>query len=338
MGLVPVDAPSKSKVKSLVENVGGTSIGRPYSGGSFSVCPAGIIAYTITSTQSPADVAVFNNGSTSQLTTLQSGLTNKKSICTTERFTYKSSFDGRPVDGWIVYPPGYQADKRYPLILEIHGGPFANYGSRFAMEPQLYASAGYVVLYTNPRGSTGYGEKFTDLLDKNYPQQGDFEDLMSGVDAMIERGVADEDRLYVTGGSGGGILTAWLVCKTNRFKAAVSQKPVINWQTLAFTSDGSVYFSEYWFTGPPWTQPDNYSKRSPITFVNQVKTPTMLMTGEQDWRTPISEAEQFYQGLRLNQVDSMLVRVPESSHAIAARPSRIMMKVAHVLAWFERYP
>ena len=176
------------------------------------------------------------------------------------------------------------------------------------------------------------------MLDKNYPQQGDFEDLMSGVDALVDRGLADPDRLYVTGGSGGGILTAWLVCKTNRFKAAVSQKPVINWQTLAFTSDASVYFSEYWFSGPPWTQPQNYAKRSPITFVNQVRTPTMLMTGEEDWRTPISEAEQFYQALCLNQVDSMLVRVPGSSHAIASRPSRIMMKVAHVLAWFERYP
>ena len=179
--------------------------------------------------------------------------------------------------------------------------------------------------------------KSSQLINKNYPQQGDFEDLMSAIDHSIEHFSADEDRLYVTGGSGGGILTAWLVGKTDRFKAAVSQKPVINWETLAYTSDGYIYFTKYWFDGPPTNAPDEYRERSPLSYVDKITTPTMLMTGEEDYRTPITEAEQFYQALQLHQVDTMLVRVPKSSHSIAARPSRIWMKLDYITNWFDRY-
>jgi acylaminoacyl-peptidase len=162
---------------------------------------------------------------------------------------------------------------------------------------------------------------------------------MSGVDAIIARGSIDPGRLFVTGGSGGGILTAWVVGKTGRFAAAVAQKPVINWYSFALTSDGYNYFSDYWFSGPPWqtAQTPDYLARSPLSLVGNVTTPTMLLTGEQDYRTPMSESEQFYQALRLCKVDSMLIRIPGASHAIVARPSRMMVKVAHILKWFERY-
>ena len=168
-----------------------------------------------------------------------------------------------------------------PLILEIHGGPFANYGDRFGAEIQLYASAGYLVLYANPRGSTSYGEEFGNLIHHAYPGF-DYDDLMSVVDAAIARGYVDTGNLFVTGGSGGGVLTAWIVGKTDRFRAAVSAKPVINWYSFVLTADGAPFFYRYWFPAPPWERPDEYLRRSPLSLVGHVKTPTMLLTGEQE--------------------------------------------------------
>ena len=325
----------------LVTNVGGTSLGRPYQGGSYSVSRAGVIAFTHSEPDHPADVALQVDRAMppERLTQLNAELFAKSTLARTEHFVFKSSFDGQEIDGWVVTPPDFDPTRKYPLILEIHGGPFANYGSRFAMEIQLYAAAGYVLVYTNPRGSTGYGEAFTDLIDHNYPSEGDFQDMMSGIDTIIARGSIDPKRLFVTGGSGGGILTAWVVGKTDRFAAAVAQKPVINWYSFALTSDGYNYFIDYWFYGPPWetAQTADYLARSPLSLVGNVTTPTMLLTGEQDFRTPMSESEQFYQALRLRQVDSMLVRIPGASHAIVARPSRMMVKVAYILKWFEKH-
>ena len=234
-------------------------------------------------------------------------------------------------------PPGFDSNKKYPLILEIHGGPFSNYGDRFSAEVQLYASAGYVVLYTNPRGSTSYGEDFGNEIHHAYPGN-DFDDLMSGVDEVIRRGYVDEDQLFVTGGSGGGVLTAWIVSHTDRFAAAASQKPVINWYSWVLTADmGGTSGLNYWFPDTPWNALEHYMDRSPIHHVANVKTPTMLITGEVDWRTPMSESEQFYQALKIQQIPSALVRIPEASHGIGARPSHMISKVQHILAWFERY-
>lgn len=332
--------PDDQQINTICSDFGGISIGRPYQGGTFSVSNRGAIAYPESSLSRPPEVAIMNKGERTVISTCTTSFLESHRVGEVKRFNYKSSFDGKQIDGWVVFPPDYDAatpGKKFPLILEIHGGPFANYGSRFAMEPQLYAAKGYIVIYTNPRGSTSYGEEFAQLINKDYPQQGDFEDLMSAIDHSIEHFSADEDRLYVTGGSGGGILTAWLVVKTDRFKAAVSQKPVINWETLAYTSDGYIYFTKYWFDGPPTKAPEEYRRRSPLSYVDKVTTPTMLMTGEEDWRTPITEAEQFYQALQLHQVDTMLVRVPKSSHSIAARPSRIWMKLDYITNWFDRY-
>jgi dipeptidyl aminopeptidase/acylaminoacyl peptidase len=331
-------ASSDGKTEALVSDLGGEDFGRPYAGGSFSVADDGTLAFTMTRPEHPADVGVRSRSSTAirRVTRLNDNLLGHKTLGQVEPFQFKSGHDSRPVEGWIVKPPHFDAKKKYPLILEIHGGPYANYGERFSAEIQLYAAAGYVVLYINPRGSTGYGEEFAQLINGNYPGN-DYDDLMAGVDALLARGYVDKDNLFVTGGSGGGVLTAWIVGKTKRFKAAVASKPVINWYSFALTSDEYSYFGPYWFGPHPWEKPEEYLKRSPISLVGNVTTPTMLLTGEVDFRTPISESEQFYQALKLRKIDTALVRIPGASHNIGARPSQLIAKVAHTLKWFEKY-
>jgi len=325
-------------LRTPIDDLGGTSLGRPYSGGSFSVARDGTIAYTCTDTATPADVAVRVDGSAAsrRLTALNDDLLAHKELAEIDEFWCASSFDDRRLQGWVAKPPGFDPQVKYPLILEIHGGPFANYGARFAAEMQLYAAAGYVVLYLNPRGSTGYGGEFGNLIHHNYPGE-DYHDLMSAVDAVVARGHVDTERLFVTGGSGGGVLTAWIVGKTRRFRAAVVAKPVINWYSFVLTSDSAAFFWRYWFPGFPWDHHEHYYARSPLSLVGQVETPTMLLTGEQDYRTPIAESEQYYQALRLRGIDTMLVRVPGASHGIAARPSQLMAKVVYILEWFKRH-
>ncbi|NIR47023.1 S9 family peptidase [candidate division KSB1 bacterium] len=335
IGFVSLDG----AVHTLAKDVGGLSLGRPYAAGSFSVARNGRFAFTHSQPDHPADVAVGSKGNAdeSRLTYLNKDLFGYKQLGSVEEIWYESSYDdGRQIQGWIVKPPKFDPIKTYPLILEIHGGPFANYGDRFAAEIQLYAAAGYVVFYANPRGSTSYGEEFGNLIHHNYPGQ-DYDDLMSGVDAVIERGYIDEENLFVTGGSGGGVLSAWIVGKTDRFRAAVVAKPVINWYSFVLTSDAYNFFYKYWFPGFPWDHAEHYLQRSPLHHVGNVTTPTMLLTGEVDYRTPISESEQFYQALKLRKIDTALVRVPDASHGIAARPSNLIAKVLHVLKWFEKY-
>ncbi|MBT8219318.1 MAG: prolyl oligopeptidase family serine peptidase, partial [Bacteroidia bacterium] len=247
---------------------------------------------------------------------------------------WKSSFDDRDIQGWVVYPPDYDPSKKYPVLLEIHGGPFANYGSRFSAECQLFAAKGYIVLYANPRGSTSYGKEFGNLIHHNYPSE-DYDDLMSGVDALIAEGNVDEDQLYVTGGSGGGVLTSWIIGKTNRFRAAVVAKPVINWYSFVLYADNPATFYKYWFPGKPWDHMEHYMKRSPISLVGNVTTPTMLLTGEEDWRTPIAESEQYYAALKIQGVDASMVRIPGASHGIANKPSNLIAKVNAITKWFE---
>ena len=319
-------------------DVGGLSLGRPYGGGTFSTANNGAFAFTLGTPEHPADLAIGMPGrEPRRLTRLNDDLFGHMELGEVEEVWYESSHDGLPIQGWIVKPPGFDPSRKYPLMLEIHGGPFANYGDRFSAEIQLYASAGYVVLYTNPRGSTSYGEDFGNEIHHAYPSH-DFDDLMSGVDEVISRGYIDEDQLFVTGGSGGGVLTAWIVGHTDRFAAAASQKPVINWYSWVLTADmGGTGGLNYWFPGPPWENLEHYMDRSPIHHVGNVTTPTMLITGEVDWRTPMSESEQFYQALKIRKVPSALVRIPEASHGIAARPSHLIAKVQHILAWFDRY-
>jgi acylaminoacyl-peptidase len=331
-------APLEGEARPLASAVGGADIGRPYSGGSFTAADDGTLAFTLASPSRPADVAVWSRGAARprRLTALNDSLLGDRVLGEVEEIGFESSHDRRPIQGWVVKPPHFDPKKRYPLLLEIHGGPYASYGPGFSVEMQLYAAAGYVVLYVNPRGSTGYGEAFAQLINNDYPGH-DYDDLMSGVDAVVKRGYVDEDNLFVTGGSGGGVLTAWIVGKTKRFRAAVSCKPVINWYSHSLTADEYPFFTKYWFTGPPWERAEEYLKRSPISLVGNVTTPTMLLTGEEDYRTPITESEQYYQALKLRKVPTALVRVPGSSHDIGARPSQMIAKVACILKWFETH-
>jgi acylaminoacyl-peptidase len=334
VGFVALDG----KVRTLAGDVGGIELDRPYASGSLSVARDGRFAFPKTRPEYPADVAVARPGAAepARLTRLNEDLLGTKELGALEAIWYSSSHDNRRIQAWIVRPPGFDPSKKYPLILEIHGGPFANYGDRFAVDMQLYAAAGYVVLYANPRGSTSYGEEFGNLIHHAYPGH-DYEDLMSGVDALIERGFVDPENLYVTGGSGGGVLTAWIVGKTGRFRAAAVAKPVINWTSFVLTADLSAFFCKYWFPGYPWDQPEPYLQRSPLALVGKVTTPTLVLTGEADYRTPISESEQYYQALKLRKVDTALVRIPEASHDIAVRPSQMMAKALYVLQWFEMH-
>ena len=324
------------KVKDIVDELGGLSLGRPYSGGSFTVSQSGRYAFTYGNVYNPADLAVGFNGSKERLTHLNKDLFDYKELGRVEEVWYESSYDGKRIQGWLVYPPNFDPTTTYPLILEIHGGPFTNYGFRFSAEVQLFASEGYFVLYTNPRGSTSYGKEFANLIHHNYPSQ-DYDDLMSGVDHVLTRDYIDEDNLFVTGGSGGGVLTSWIIGKTDRFRAAVVAKPVINWYSFVLYADNISFFYKYWFPGMPWDNLEEYMKRSPISYVGNVTTPTMLLTGEDDYRTPMAESEQFYAGLKLNKVESMLVRIPGASHGIAARPSNLIAKVNAITAWFDKY-
>ena len=325
------------RLQELADDLGGTDVTRPYSGGSFSVARNGRFAYTRRSARAPAELATgVAGGSIVQLTELNANGTGARDLPDIELLEFASSADGLPLQGWLVKPPNFDPARKYPLILEIHGGPFTNYQGQFAAETNLYAAHGYVVLFMNPRGSTSYGEAFGQKIHHNYPSQ-DFDDLMTGVDEVLKRGYVDEQRLYVTGGSGGGVLTSWIVGHTDRFRAAVVAKPVINWTSFVLTADATNFFYRYWFEAPPWEAQASYWKRSPLAYVGNVKTPTMVIAGELDYRTPIGEAEQFYQALKLRKVDTALVRVPGASHDISARPSLLNAKVAYVLGWFEAH-
>jgi acylaminoacyl-peptidase len=270
------------------------------------------------------------------ITGLNDDLFAGKRLGEVEEIWYESSLDKRKIHGWIIKPPDFDSSKKYPLILEIHGGPFANYGDRFDIEKQVWAAKGYVVLYTNPRGSTSYGAEFGNLIHHKYPGD-DFYDLNSGVDAVLAKGYIDPKRLYVTGGSGGGVLTCWMIGRTPRFRAAVSAYPVINWYSFVLTADISDFVARYWFPGFPWDHVEHYEKRSLLSVVKNVSTPTMVITGEEDYRTPMSESEQYYQALQLRNVESVLVRVPGEPHGIRRRPSHWMSKMAHIVGWFDQH-
>ncbi len=320
----------------VAEGLVGADLDRPYSGGQFSIARDGSIAYTGGDTQHPADVWISKGGKSRRLTHLNQSLFAAKTLGQVEPLPV-TAFDGLPIDAWLVMPPHFDPAKKYPLILEIHGGPFAAYGPSFSTDDQLYAAAGYAVLYANPRGSTGYGEAFANRIDKNYPSH-DYDDLMSAVDAAIARGFIDKNNLFVTGGSGGGVLTAWIVGKTDRFRAAVTQKPVINWASFVLTADMTPFFARYWFGKLPREDPQGYWARSPLSLVGNVNTPTMVVVGAEDYRTPNSESEQYYEALQLRGVPTMLVKVPGANHGgLAERPSQSAAKASAILAWFERH-
>ncbi|NTS78037.1 S9 family peptidase [Catenovulum sp. SM1970] len=330
----------KGKVKEVISDIGGGSIGRPYANGSFSVSgkKAGKIAYMSASTDRPSEVgtATLSGKKAKVLTQLNADVLPYLDMAKVEEVKVKSSVDGKEIEAWVALPPDFKADGSFPMIMEIHGGPYAMYGPFFGSEMQRFAAEGYVTVWVNPRGSTGYGEDFALEIDLAYPGN-DYHDLMSVVDELIARKYVSDERLFVTGGSGGGLLTAWIVTQTDRFAAAVSVKPVINWMTMALSADIASYVKRHWIREEPWSNPDAYLKRSPISYMDKVTTPTMVMVGEEDYRTPTWEAEQFYTALKLINVDTALVRVPGAPHYIASRPSRLITKTDNIMGWFEKY-
>lgn len=325
------------QVTTVANGLTAGELDRPYAGGEYSVARNGAVAFTQGSSDQPPDVAIAVNGGSHRLTRLNDDLMHGKTLSRVTPLAVVSSFDKQAIDAWMVTPPSFDPAHKYPMILEIHGGPYAAYGPAWSSEDQLYAAAGYVVVYANPRGSTSYGQAFADGILANYPGH-DFDDLMSVVDTAIANGGIDPNNLFVTGGSGGGLLTAWIVGKTNRFKAAASQKPVINWTSWGLTTDISLIGTSYWFAKPPWEDQAAYWGHSPLSLIGAVKTPTLVLVGEEDHRTPPSEAEQFYQALQIANVPTALIRVPGASHGgFAERPSQLTAENAAILAWFGRY-
>jgi dipeptidyl aminopeptidase/acylaminoacyl peptidase len=322
------------RVQPLTRDLAGSGLDRPYVGGEFSVSNNGAIALTTGSADRPSDVAVWRGGQVRKLTDLNRHLAAKR--LGEVRELAVTAADGQKVPSWIVLPPNYQPGQRVPTILEIHGGPAAAYGPFFSTDYQLYAAAGYAVLFTNPRGSTSYGQAFMDAIDKAYPGP-DYPDLMAAVDAAVAQGIADPQNLFVTGGSGGGVLTAWVIGKTDRFRAAATQKPVINMASQVLTADAIPYFGKYWFGKMPWEDPQGYWARSPLSLVGNVKTPTLVVVGSEDYRTPVSESEQYYSALQLRGVPTALVKVPGASHSFTNRPSQSAAKASAIIAWFDKY-
>ena len=241
--------------------------------------------------------------------------------------------DGLDLQGWLIKPAEFEEGEKYPMLLYIHGGPWSMYSVRFSWDWQNFAANGYAVMYMNPRGSTGYGQDFVNGIQYSYPGK-DFDDLMAGVDAVIAKGFIDTRNLFVCGGSGGGVLTAWIVGHTDRFRAAVSMRPVINWHSFVGTTDGASWYRQ--FKTYPWEDPVEYAERSPLHYVANVTTPTMVMTGEADLRTPMSQSEEYYRALKMLKKETLLVRMPEEFHGWR-RPSHLMLRQLYLRAWFEKY-
>jgi dipeptidyl aminopeptidase/acylaminoacyl peptidase len=301
----------------------------------------GLVTGTLSTPRAPADVVAFNLKQPAAIRTLthvNDDVLEGRKLGAVEEIWY-DSVGGKKIQGWIVKPPDFDPAKKYPLILYIHGGPHSMYGVGFNFEFQNHAANDYVVLYTNPRGSTGYGEQFGNAIKNNYPGD-DYTDLMNGVDEVIKRGYIDPQNLFVCGGSGGGVLTSWIVGHTDRFAGAVVMKPVVNWYSFVGTTDSSSWY--YNFAKLPWEDPAEHLRRSPITYVGNVKTPTMLMVGELDLRTPLEQTEQYYRALKLRHVPTLMVRLPDEYHGFNAdatnrHPSNRIAQILYLRGWFDKY-
>jgi dipeptidyl aminopeptidase/acylaminoacyl peptidase len=272
-----------------------------------------------------------------RITRVNQGLFAQLEVPTPEEFWF-TSFDGRKVQGWFITPPGFDRTRKYPLILQIHGGPHAAYGYTFTHEFLAQAARGYIVAYVNPRGSTSYGADFGNVIQYHYPGD-DYKDLMAGVDDVLKKGYVDANRLGVTGGSGGGLLTNWTITQTQRFKAAVAQRDIADWYGFWFTADFTL-FQPTWFRKAPWEDPQDFAARSPITHVANVTTPLMLVNGDADYRTPASDGgEMMFRALKYLKVPTVMVRFPGETHELsrAGKPSHRLERLRHIAGWFDRW-
>ena len=302
-----------------------------------SVNRGGLAVATRSSFHEPGDVIrldLSGDGALAELTHVNDDVLANKRLGAVEEIWYTST-DNTPVQGWIVKPPMFDASEDYPLILHIHGGPHAMYNVGFSFAYQNYAANGYVVLYTNPRGSTGYGTAFGNAIDNGYPSV-DHEDLMTGVDSLVARGYIDEDRLYITGCSGGGVLSSWAIGQTDRFAAAAVRCPVTNWISFAGTTD-IIQWGYHRFNGYFWDNPTKWLDHSPLMHVGKVKTPVLLMTGELDLRTPMSQTEEYYAALKTLGVPTVLLRFNKEYHGTSSQPSNAMRTQLYIMDWFKKY-
>src|SRR5438067_1204202 len=308
----------------------------------FRITPDGSkLIYSISTPTRVNDIFVLDRATPGappkQLTHVNDELLSKLNLTEPEEIWY-DSFDGKRVQAWLQKPPGFDAHKKYPLILNIHGGPHVAYGDVFVHEFQWMAAKGYVVLYPNPRGSTSYGQEFGNVIQYRYPGD-DYKDLMASVDEVIKRGYIDDKKLGVTGGSGGGLLTNWVVGQTGRFAAAVSQRDIANWENWWYTGDFTL-FQPNWFRAPPFEDPDEYRARSPISYINNVKTPMMFILGEADYRTPPGAGgEQMFRALKFRKIPTVMVRFPNESHELSrsGQPWHRVERLQHIVGWFDHW-
>jgi dipeptidyl aminopeptidase/acylaminoacyl peptidase len=309
--------------------------------GAYSATPGATRIAAVLSTQTNiGDIAMIDGARRLQpsvITHVNDELFNGIQQSEPEEINYKS-FDGRNIQGWILKPPDFDASKKYPLILEIHGGPHAAYGNAYTHEFQWMAAKGYVVLFTNPRGSTSYGQDFGNVIQYHYPGD-DYKDLMAGVDELLKKGYVDANRLGVTGGSGGGLLTNWTITQTQRFKAAVSQRDIADWYGFWFTADFTL-FQPTWFRKAPWEDPQDFAARSPITHVANVTTPLMLVNGDADYRTPPSDGgEMMFRALKYRKIPTVMVRFPRETHELSrsGEPWHRVERLQHIVGWMDQW-
>jgi dipeptidyl aminopeptidase/acylaminoacyl peptidase len=306
-----------------------------------SLSRTGIAAGTRTTPSAPVDIAridLTKRGAAAvvtQLTRVNDDILSNVKLGSVERITAKST-GNTDVEGWVVKPPSFDPRRKYPLVFEIHGGPHGMYNVAFSPSYQNFAANGFVVLYTNPRGSTGYGSAFGNAIEKNYPGP-DYDDLMAAVDALVAKGNVDTERMYVGGCSGGGVLSSWVIGHTDRFAAAAVRCPVTNWISMAGTTDIPL-FTFQWFDKPFWEDPKSWLEHSTLMHVGKVKTPTLLMTGELDLRTPMPQSEEFYIALKMRGVPSALLRFEGEYHGTSSRPSNWLRTQLYMMSWYNQWP
>jgi dipeptidyl aminopeptidase/acylaminoacyl peptidase len=303
------------------------------------IAPNGWAVGTYEGPQVPEDVVALQldrpEATRVQLTNVNADVLAGRTLGDVEEIWF-DSFDGLPINGWIIKPPDFDPSRRYPMMMVIHGGPHSMYDIGFNFAWQEHAARGYVILYTNPRGSSGYGSDFGNAIQYAYPQD-DFHDLMAGVDEVVGRGYVDEDNMFVYGCSGGGVLTAWVVGHTDRFTAAASLCPVIDWVSFVGQVDGNYLRWYDDFEKFPWEDPSEHIRRSPLTYVGNVTTPTLLMTGVLDMRTPISQTEEFYQALKAQNKPTAMIRMNGEWHGTSSLPSNFLRTQLYLRKWFERW-
>ncbi len=305
---------------------------------SFTISKEGKIAYTVLKTDDLIELWVWDGKKSKQITNLNKAYKRKVDILGHEHFTFESNA-GHRVEGWLVKPPGLDTSKKYPLILHIHGGPRGAYGNSMNHEFQVLAAQGWAVMYINPWGSGGYDEAFQAGLPGNYHEQ-DYDDLMKAVDVVIKANPwVDVDKLGVTGGSYGGVMTNWIITQTDRFAAAVTLRSISNWMSFYGVSDIGWTFGKTELGGNWWDIYDAFKEKSPITHVQNVKTPTMIIHSEEDYRCPMEQAEQLYTALKVLGVDSEFIRFPGESHELSrsGKPKHRAERLEHMVRWFKKY-